>query len=83
MTQPEKDSKPRSPLKVLFRRIFPSIGVVGLLITVAMNLVALFVFRKAQAEFFSRGWWTSWFVSYLVWLVFTVIGVAGIFMKRE
>lgn len=83
MTQRERTPNPPFPLSMLFRRIFPSIGVIGIVITVAMNLVALFVFRKAQAEFFSQGWWTSWFVCYLVWLAFTVIGVAGFFMNRD
>jgi hypothetical protein len=83
MKSPEKVSKTPFPLHILFRRIFPSIGVAGLAITAAMNLVALLVFKKVSAEFFSPAWWSSWFTCYIVWVTFVIIGVAGIFVKRD
>ncbi len=58
-------------------RSFKIIGLVGLAITIALNLVALFVLKKASAEFFSDTWRSSWFPAYIVWLVFTIIGFAG------
>jgi hypothetical protein len=53
------------------------IGLVGLAITIALNLVASLVLKKASAEYFSDQWWSSWFPSYIVWLVFIVVGFAG------
>jgi hypothetical protein len=52
-------------------------GLTGLLITIALNLVALFLFKKAAAEYFSDKWWSNWFPSYIVWLTFTIIGIAS------
>jgi hypothetical protein len=72
-----------SPLRILFGRIFPAIGAAGLAITIAMNLVALLVFKKAAAEFWSPGWWSSWFACYAVWISFGVIGTAAVLMKRN
>jgi len=83
MNSPEKASKTQSPVNILSRRIFPSIGVAGLVITVAMNLVALLVFKRVSAEFFSPAWWSSWFACYIVLVTFVIIGVAGIFMRRD
>ena len=68
---------------LLFRRVFPLIGATGLAITVAMNLAALLIFKKTSAEFFSHGWWSSWFTSYLIWMIFVIMGAAGILMKGE
>ncbi len=78
MDSPQKVKVPR----VLFRRVFPVIGTVGLAITIAMNLVALLVLKKAAAEFFSHAWWFAWFPSYLVWLSFLLTGLAGLLMKQ-
>ena len=56
---------------------FKIIGLVGLAITIVLNLVALLILKKASAEFFSDKWWSGWFPSYIVWLVFTIIGFAS------
>ena len=74
--------KNRAP-RILFGRVFPAIGVVGLAITITLNLAALLVFKKVAAEFFSHGWWSSWFPSYLVWAAFVVMGLAGLVMKKS
>ena len=60
------------------RRIFTSIGVLGLLITIGMNLLALVLLRKPAAEFLSHGWWASWFPSYMVWTIFLFISLGFI-----
>ena len=56
---------------------FKIIGLVGLAITIALNLVALLMLKKASAEYFSDKWWSDWFPSYIVWLVSIIIGFAG------
>jgi hypothetical protein len=56
---------------------FRIIGLVGLAITTALNLVALLILKKASAEYFSDQWWSDWFPSYIVWLVFVIIGLAS------
>jgi hypothetical protein len=50
-------------------------GVLGLSITLGMNLAALFVFKLRSAAFFEGIWWASWLPCYIVWLVFVVIGL--------
>ena len=56
---------------------FTFIGLIGLAITIAINLVALHLFKRASAEYFSDKWWSDWFPSYIIWLVFTIIGFAS------
>lgn len=51
------------------------LGVIGLSITLAINLFGLLVLRQAAAQFFTGDWWSVWFPSYLAWLVVTLIGV--------
>ncbi len=53
------------------------IGLLGLAVTTALNLVALLWFKRASAEFFSDNWWAAWFPSYIIWLGFAGIGFAG------
>lgn len=65
------------------RRIFTSIGVLGLLITVAMNLLSLVLFRRPAAEFLSHGWWLSWFPSYLLWTTFLFISLGFVFADHR
>jgi len=54
-----------------------SVGLVGLAIVIAVNFVALLLLKKPSAEFFSDNWWLDWFPAYIVWLVCSIIGVAG------
>ena len=51
------------------------IGLIGLGITLVVNLLGIFVFKTPAAEFFADEWWSTWFPSLLVWLVFTIVGV--------
>ncbi len=64
-------------------KIFASIGIVGLVVTLGMNLVALLAFKKAAAAFASPGWWSSWFPCYLVWTVFVVIARGSLLAKGK
>jgi len=50
------------------------IGLVGLVIQSVINLIAILVFRKTSAEFFSDQWWSAWFPGYTVWLIFVILG---------
>jgi hypothetical protein len=58
------------------------IGLIGLAITTTLNLLALLLFKRASAQFFSDKWWSGWFTAYVVWLSFTAIGIA-ICWKRQ
>jgi hypothetical protein len=51
------------------------VGVIGLSITLAINLFGLLVLRQAAAQFFTGDWWSVWFPSFIVWLVMTIIGL--------
>jgi len=51
------------------------IGLVGLVIQAAINLIAIFAFKRSSAEFFSDQWWSAWFPGYTVWLIFLVLGL--------
>jgi hypothetical protein len=53
------------------------IGVLGLAISIVINLAALFLFKKPSAAFFTDPWWSSWFPSYIVWLVFLAVGFSS------
>ena len=58
-------------------KAFKTIGLLGLAITTALNLVALLWFRRASAQYLSDNWWAGWFPSYVLWLSFTLIGFAS------
>jgi len=58
-------------------RSFKTFALIGLPLTLALNLLALFVFTRPAAEFFSTAWWSVWFPNYLVWSVFGIIGFAS------
>lgn len=53
---------------------FLSMGLIGFSVVLVCNLAALGL-GQADAAFFSEKWWSTWFVNYLVWFVFAVIGV--------
>ncbi len=57
--------------------LFKITGLVGLAVTIVLNLVALLVLKKASAEYFSDQWWFDWFPLYMVWLVFIIFGFAS------
>jgi hypothetical protein len=55
---------------------FFTMGLVGLAITIALNLVAWFVLKRHSAEYFSPDWWSTWFPNYTIWFTFSVVGLA-------
>src|ERR1035441_8259621 len=58
-------------------KAFKTIGLIGLAITTVLNVVALLLFKRASAEYFSDQWWSAWFTSYIIWVSFTLIGFAS------
>ena len=63
-------------------RYFTAIGIIGIAIFVALNAFAVLVLEKASAQPFSSEWWSQWFPSGVVWLVFLTIGAARWLFKR-
>ena len=51
-------------------------GSFGLVLTVILNSAGLFVFHRSSSVFFSHEWWSAWFPSYTVWMIFTLGGLA-------
>jgi hypothetical protein len=49
-------------------------GIIGLAITVILNLVGLFVLHKGSSVFFSDKWWADWFPNYILWMSFIIVG---------
>lgn len=52
------------------------LGLIGLGITILLNVVSWIYFKKPSAIFFSDAWWSTWFPSALVWIVFLTIGLS-------
>ena len=50
-------------------------GLIGLGVTLLVNLLGIYVFPKPAAELFTADWWSAWFPPYSVWIVFTVVGM--------
>jgi hypothetical protein len=50
------------------------IGGNGLIVTVILNLVGLYMFPGRVPVFFSHGWWHAWFPCYTTWTIFSIIG---------
>jgi uncharacterized integral membrane protein len=51
-------------------------GGFGLVLTVTLNFVGLFIFHRSSSVFFSHKWWSAWVPSYIVWIIFTITGLA-------
>jgi len=66
-----RDTKCIRPRKML------RMGVIGLSVTLILNLFGLFVLGKSSCAFFSHQWWPDWFACYCLWSTFTVIGFFG------
>lgn len=50
------------------------IGIVGVLLTLAVNLYASFGLHRGAAAFFSSPWWSRWFPIYMVMASAAFIG---------
>lgn len=53
------------------------VGLIGLGITLVLNLLGLFVFHRPTAVFFTEQWWSSWFPSWMAWTVLTITGLGA------
>jgi len=58
------------------------IGLWGLGGALAGNVVALVIFEKPSAQFFTPDWWDTWIAIYVVWIVFLAIGLARILFSK-
>ena len=56
---------------------FLSMGLIGFGAVLVCNLITWLLMHRTGAAFFSDEWWSVWFVNYLVWLVFVIIGAAN------
>lgn len=50
-------------------------GLIGLSITLALNLFGFLVLRQAAARFLSHDWWSVWFPSFIVWFGIAMTGL--------
>jgi hypothetical protein len=73
----ERKDAPAGAAQSANLRSFRTIGLIGLAVTIALNLAALLAWQKPSAKYFSDAWWGAWFPSYVIWLVFAAIGFAG------
>ena len=58
------------------------IGLIGFSIALVLNLFGLVVLNQPAAHLFGVGWWSTWFPSYAVWLVLTIVGVGAQFVRQ-
>ena len=62
--------------------IFLRFGLIGIGITLLLNVVGIFLLQRDAAPFFSQGWWSSWLPAYLVWLVCLFVGLGKHFSPK-
>ena len=58
-----------------------SIGIIGLVITLALNTSSIFFFRQKNEVFLSENWWSNWFPIYIVWIVLLIVAFSYTFKK--
>jgi len=63
--------------------IFVIIGISGVIVSIALNLVAMLVLQKSAAVFFCDAWWSSWFPGLAMSLTFLIIGLASSSVKKQ
>ena len=51
------------------------LGLIGLSITLALNVFGVLVLRQVAAQVFIDGWWSVWFPSFIVWFVIAMSGL--------
>ncbi|MDQ7734542.1 hypothetical protein QT231_17675 [Halomonas sp. SpR1] len=56
-------------------RIFSVISAAGFSIVLLLNVVAIFMFGKPEAIYFSPGWWFQWFPAYIAWFPFLMLAI--------
>ncbi len=52
-----------------------TVGLIGLSITLVLNLFGLLVLRQAAARFLTNDWWSVWFPSFIVWVGIAITGL--------
>jgi formate-dependent nitrite reductase membrane component NrfD len=51
------------------------VGLIGLSITLVLNVFGFLVLRQAAARFLSDDWWSVWFPSFIVWFGIAITGL--------
>jgi uncharacterized membrane protein len=59
------------------------LGLIGLSITVALNLFGVLVLSQAAARVLADEWWSVWFPSFVVWFVIVMAGLGPQSSRRE
>src|SRR2546426_808259 len=59
------------------------LGVIGLSITLALNVFGVLVLRQAAARVFTDEWWSVWFPSFIVSFVIAMSGLGPQCSRRE
>ena len=62
---------------------FLFIGLIGFTAILVVNLLAILVFGKSHAAFFTDDWWSTWFPNYVAWLTFTIIGIGQKLSRKD
>lgn len=58
------------------------IGIFGLFITLALNIVSYFALGYEAANIANEQWTSNWLPSYIVWTVFTTIGLSERVLRK-
>ena len=59
------------------------LGLIGLSITLALNVFGVLVLRQAAARALTDDWWSVWFPSFVVWFVIVMAGLGPQSSRRE
>jgi len=59
------------------------LGVIGLSITLALNVFGALVLRQAAARAFTDEWWSVWCPSFIVWFVIAMSRLGPQCSRRE
>ena len=51
------------------------VGLIGLSVTLVLNLFGFLVLGQAAARFLTGDWWSVWFPSFIVWFGMTITGL--------
>jgi hypothetical protein len=59
------------------------LGLIGLSITLALNLFGFLILRQAAARFLTDEWWSVWFPSFIVWFAIAMTGLGRQYWRQE
>ena len=57
-------------------------GIVGISITIPLNLIGHYILHQPAAQIFSNGWWSTWFTSHMIWVSLGLAGLGQMFSER-